>query len=75
MITLSYEVMESSVECIYHAWPEQSVNVGGYGSQAAHTQRPKRNTVPGQRSIGWCGPAAAEFAGVAVRLFGLNCIH
>jgi hypothetical protein len=23
--------MESSVECIYQAWREQSVNVGGYG--------------------------------------------
>jgi hypothetical protein len=35
-ITLSYEVMESSVECIYQAWREQSVNGGGYGLQAAH---------------------------------------
>jgi hypothetical protein len=23
--------MESGVECIYQAWREQSVNVGGYG--------------------------------------------
>ena len=34
---------------------EPSVNVGGYGLQAAHCQRSKRNTVPGQRGIGWCG--------------------
>ena len=25
--------------------------------------------------IGWYRPQAAEFVGVAVRLFGLNCIH
>ena len=50
-ITLSYEVMESSAECSYQAWREQSVNVGGYSLQAAHCQRPRRNTVPGQRGI------------------------
>jgi hypothetical protein len=27
--------MESGVECIYQAWREQSVNVGGYALQAA----------------------------------------
>ena len=74
-ITLSYEVMESSAECSYQAWREQSVNVGGYSLQADHYQRSKRNTAPGQRGMGWCGPAAAEFVGVAVRLSGLNCIH
>jgi len=67
--------MESGVERIYQAWREQSINVGGYGLQAAHCQRSKRNTVPGQRGIGWCGPAAAELVGMAVRLSGLNCIH
>jgi hypothetical protein len=49
--------------------------LGGYGLQAAHCQRSKRNIVPGQHGIGWCGPAAAEFVGVAVHLSGLNCIH
>jgi hypothetical protein len=43
--------------------------------QAAHCQRSERNNVPGQGGIGWCGPAAAELVGVAVRLSGLNCIH
>ena len=54
---------------------KQSVNAGRYGLQAGHRQRFKRNAVPGQRGIGRYGPAAAEFAGVAVRLSGLNCIH
>ncbi len=36
----------------YQAWREQSVNVGGYSSQAAHCQRSRRNTVRGQRGIG-----------------------
>jgi len=63
------------VERIYQAWREQSINVGGYGLQAAHCQRSKRNTVPGQRGIGWRGPAAAELVGMAARLSGLNCIH
>jgi hypothetical protein len=65
------------VECIYQAWREQSVNVGGYGLQAAHCQRSngKRNTVPDQGGIGWCRPAAAELVGMAVRLSDLNCIQ
>src|SRR4029077_280061 len=56
----------------YQARRKQSLNVGEYGLQAAHRQRFKRNAVPGQRGIGWSGPAAAEFAGVAVRLSGLE---
>jgi hypothetical protein len=36
----------------YQAWREQSVNVDGYSSQAAHCQRSRRNTVRGQRAIG-----------------------
>ena len=76
MITLSYEVMESSVECITNLGG-RSANVGGYGVQAAHRQRfnLKRNAVPAQCGIGWCRLAAAEFVGVAVRLSGLNCVH
>jgi Lsr2 len=73
-ITLSNEVMESSVNEL----PSRGgrfVNVGGYGVQAAHRQRFQRNAVPAQRDIGWCRSAAAEFAGVAIRLPGLNCIH
>jgi hypothetical protein len=47
MITLSYEVMESSVEWIYQPDGEQSVNVAEYGLQAvADCQRSRRNTVP-----------------------------
>jgi hypothetical protein len=59
----------------YQVSRKQSVYVGEYGLQPAHRQRFKRNAVPGQRGIDWCGSAAAEFAGVAVRLSGLNCIH
>ena len=67
--------MESGVECIYQAWREQSVNVGGYALQAAPVSDLSGTLFPGQRGIGWCGPAAAEFVGVAVRLSDLNCIH
>jgi hypothetical protein len=73
-ITLSYEVMESSAN--------EFTKPGGTGSPTSVGTVCELLTVSGlsgtrflPSGIGWCGPQAAEFVGVAVRLFGLNCIH
>jgi hypothetical protein len=73
-ITLSYEVMESSAN--------EFTKPGGTGSLTSAGTVCELLPASGlsgtqflPSDIGWCRPHAAEPVGVAVRLFGLNCIH